>query len=375
MGFNRKDLGDDDDFNFDDDNSFDFGDNSDDAEDFKFDDEPSDIGLDDDAGGFGFEDEDMPEIEEEQSEGGGVSRTFIIIAAVMILLFVLGLAAVLFISTQNPVPTEFENQRATIIALNATTAADALLTATARAVLSVTETAFAQQPTSTPTLAPTDTPFVPTFTPTPPFDETQVAASLFQTQQAFDLTQVAAFTQVASSIGGFQPPQVSDLTEVAFASTAVQDPVQAAASTQIAILVQPLVPTQPADFSPELPQEQIVGLTQVATLIQGLDPTRVAQFNLTQVALAPTQGGSSIADVSLTATALAILLAPDQSTPIGVPTQDFLTPGVPNPTALPDTGFFDDLATGGGNVGMIALMAFGLAGVILVSRRLRTSNK
>lgn len=290
MGFNRKDLEDDDDFNFDDDNAFDFGDSSDTGDDFKFDDEPSDIGLDDDAGGFGFEDEDMPEIEEDQSEGGGVSRTFIIIAALMILLFVGGLIVVLVVALgPGSGPSEFEQTRAAIIAQNGTTAADSLLTETAKSILAVTETFIAQQPTSTPTLAPTDTVAAPpTFTPTPTLDDTALAAAAIQTQQAFDLTQTAAF------------------------------------------LLTPPTPTQ----------------------------------------------GVGADDVALTATELARILAPGTATPGGlIPTAEgFLTPGA-NPTALPDTGFFDDLAAGTGNVGTIALMAFGLAGVILVSRRLRTSNK
>ena len=290
MGFNRKDLEDDDDFNFDDDNAFDFGDSSDDADDFKFDDEPSDIGLDDDAGGFGFEDEDMPEIEEDQSEGGGVSRTFIIIAALMILLFVGGLIVVLIVATgPGSGPSEFDQTREAIVAANATTAAEALLTETAKAINAGTETAIALLPTNTATPTPTETPTIlPTFTPTPTLDETQQAAAAIQTQQAFDLTQTAEFLLI--------PP------------TATQ--------------------------------------------------------------------GDTIEGVSLTATALALLLQPTTPTPGGPasPTPEGGIVGVV-PTQLPDTGFFDDLATGTGNVGTIALMAFGLAGVILVSRRLRTSNK
>ena len=60
MGFNRKDLQDDDDFNFDDGDDFNFDDKPN-GDDFKFDDEAPDINLDDPKDtGFGFESEDMP---------------------------------------------------------------------------------------------------------------------------------------------------------------------------------------------------------------------------------------------------------------------------------------------------------------------------
>jgi hypothetical protein len=281
MSFNRNDLDNDDDFDFGDeaggdDSGFDFGD------------EPADIGLDDDAG-FGFEDEDMPDIEEEEAGGGGggVSRTFIIIAGIMILLFVLGLGAVVLISSGGNQKTDFELTSDAIIALNATTAANALLTETAKAIDAQTQTAIALTPQATATLAPTDTPNIPTITPTPTEDATQAFANALLTQQASELTQTAEFL-----------------------------------------------------------------LTPQATNTMGF-----------------TEG-----DVALTATALAILLAPGQPTLVaGAPTQEIL-PGT-LPTALPQTGFFDDLAAGNANVGLIALMALGLVGVIVVSRRVRTATK
>lgn len=291
MSFNRRDLeDDDDDFNFDDDSSFDFGDTGGAADDFTFDDEPSDIGLDDDAGGFGFEDEDMPDIEDDDGDGGGgVSRTFIAIAAVMILLFVLGLVAVLLIAGPGSGPSEFEQTRDAIIAFNNTQAANSLLTETARAINAQTQTAEALLPTATPTA--TETPITPTVTPTPTLDATQAFANALLTQQANELTMTAEFL--------LQPPTATEVQQV------------------------------------------------------------------------------GAADVALTATALAELLAPQAQPTIdpNAPTQEFLTPGAPIPTALPETGFFEDLAAGNANAGMIALLALGLVGVIVVSRRLRTDNK
>jgi len=283
MSFDRRDLdNDDDEFNFDDE----FGDTGDAGDEFQFEEEPE-FGLEEE-GRFGFEEEDMPEIEEEEGEGGGVSRTFVIIAALMIILFILGLGAVLLISTQQPPVTPFDMTASAIVAINATTQANAFETATQNAIDAATNTVLSLTPLASPTLPPTETPFIPTVTPTPTLDETAQAAAAIQTQQALELTQTAEF------------------------------------------LLTPPTPTQ----------------------------------------------GVGAQDVALTATALAQLLQPP--TP-GGPTQEvFLTPGTVVagiPTALPETGFFEDLAAGNANVGMIALMALGLAAVIVMSRRLRTENK
>jgi hypothetical protein len=377
MSFNRRDL-EDDDFNFDDGDDFDFDDNGDD---FKFDDEPADIALDDDVGEFGFEDEDMPDIDEDgDGDGGGVSRTFIIIAGVMILLFVLGLAAVLLIATQNSGPTPIELTATQITILNSTTEAEVALRGTQSAFDAATQTAIALLPTETPTPSPSPSPTATVAEPT--LDATAEFNSILQTQQAFQATQVFLLTQVATSVQGFQSEQVAQLTQVAAVSTAVQDAVEAQAATQVAMLVIPLVPTLPPSFPTELAPGQDVQLTQVATLISQLDPTTIAQANMTQIAqLPPTQEVQVIGPdaVAQTATALAILLAPPDGQGGGeIPTQEFFPtvtiPGVPVPTALPDTGFFEDLAAGNANVGMMVLLGFGLVGVILLSRWLRTLN-
>lgn len=281
MTFNRRDL-EDDDFNFDD-----FGDEADDnGGTFDFGDEPEDIGLDDEQG-FNFE-EDMPLIEEEGEEGGGPNRTFIIIAALMIGLFVIGLIVVLVLVSRPQAPTPTQLTATFIVQQNATVEAQLFATQTAAVIIAqqLTETA-AVPPTDTP--LPTDTPF-PTPTDTPTLDPTELAAQAFQTQTALELTQTAEFL--------LTPP--------------------------------------------------------------------------TQEALGPS-------DVALTATALAILLAPPTPGQGGgevTPTPEGFvpTPGVVVPTALPQTGFFDDLAAGGSNMGAFALMALGLLAVIVVSRRLRATD-
>lgn len=284
MTFDRKDLQDDnnDDFSFDD---FNGDDNNGDS--FRFDDDVTpDIPLEDDDQGFGFEDRDMPSLEDEGEEGQGLNRNFIIIAALMIILFVIGLGAVLFLATREQPPTPNQLTATAIVEANATTAA--LLSASQTAAV---EIAFAQTQTAavppTATLPPTATP-IPTDTPTPTVDATQAFQNALLTQTAREATQTAEFL---------------------------------------------LTP-----------------------------PTR------------PPLGQS---DVALTATALALIINPPPTVVggLGSPTPEGLrpTPGVA-PTALPDTGLFDDIASGTGGLGALALMALGLVAVIFVSRRLRTNQ-
>src|SRR5262249_48710918 len=129
-------------------------------------------------------------------------------------------------------------------------------------------------------------------------------------------------------------------------------------------------PQLPPTFTPTPPLDETQIAAQAIQTQQAASLTQTAEFLLTPPT--PTQGVGA-EGVALTATALAQLLQPP--TPGGIPTQEVLTPGAPVPTALPQTGFFDDLAAGNANVGLVALMAFGLLGVILVSRRLRTATK
>lgn len=306
MSFNRRDLEDDDDFNFDDDNSFNF----DDDDGFQFDDDPGSANLDDDAGGFGFEDEDMPDIEEDDGDsGGGVSRTFIVIAGILILLFVLGLAGVLFIATQNNGPTDIDMTATSIVATNQSV-----------------ETVVAQRATDS------------------VLEATRQAEIANQTATAEFINNQAAGTATAEFL--------------------TQEANLAATQTAASNATPTLDPTQQAFFDLQ---------TQTAVAAEA-----TANFLLTPATQPPTQEINA-EGVSLTATALAELLAPPTADPGigggGVPTQEVLqTPGI-IPTALPETGFFDDLATSGGGMGALALMAVGLVGVIFLSRRLRTATK
>jgi hypothetical protein len=398
MSFNRRDLeGDDDDFNFDD-NDFDFGDedtSANDANDFRFDeDEPADVGLDNDVS---FGDEDMPilEEEEEEREAGGVSRTFVILAAVLIILFVVGLGAVLLIASQPQGPTPNDLTATAIVATNQAVALALTETQVAQPTLAVQQTQTADAlfiaQTSTAQAA-----FVAQTSTSQAAFEAQTAtqsAILAATAQAQipptadQAAQVAALTQVAVNLTAFAPPQVNELTLVAAQATPVTEPNQAAFGTQVAALVTRLAPPIPAGVVPGgLDPAQQSQLTQVATLIQGLDPTLLAEANAQAVAVVPTETppGLNQSDVALTATALASLLAPGPSATLGqgggviaspTPEGGVVGPG-PVPTALPQTGFFDDMmASGSGGIGAMMLMGLGLVAVIIVSRRLRMANK
>ncbi len=296
MSFNRRDLqDDDDDFKFDDEFNFD-DDNKQGGSEFKFDDEPADIGLDDDGKGFGFEDEDMPVIDEDaQGERRGTNRTFVILAALMILLFILGLAAVIFLALRPQPLTDIQQTSTAIAIANATTVAQLNATQTAAPLTQTADaeilqlTASAPTPTHTPTNTPTPSE-TPTLEASPTLDLTESAAFALLTQTAVSAQQTASVPTV--------PP--IDSNAVALTATALS-----------LILSPPTVDGQ--------------GGGEIAT------PTQ--------------EGGSGV-----------------------LPTPGAL------PTALPDTGLFDDLAGGGGGIGLLALLAVGLVGVIIASRRLRTTS-
>ena len=135
---------DDDDFKFDDD---DFGDEN------TFD---IDTGFDND-----LEEDDLPPLDDEEdvSASRGPSRTFLVIAGVIILLFVVALVAlVLIVSNQGPAPVALTAtaESGTIIAANATTFANATETAVALEQFNLQQTQAAFNLTQT-ALVPTAT--------------------------------------------------------------------------------------------------------------------------------------------------------------------------------------------------------------------------
>lgn len=291
----------DDDFGFDDDDfSFDDDEGTTGATDegFSFDDDEFDFGGDDEEFDFGGEDD----ITFEEEERRGPSRTFIAIAAAMIVLFLLALGALVLFMFNNQGPTDLELTATSIVATNNRIAQFGQETATAAVFFAQTQTAQANltatelaRPTETPTPSPSPS---PTQTVTP--DSTEAAAFAMQTQAAFELTATADALNASAN-----------MTATALASG----------------------PTSP-----------------------------------------PTVAINAVAQ---TATALAILLQPttgDSQQVIATPTIEGQPPTLP--TALPDTGLFDDLAAGGaGSLGGLVLAIVGLIGVIAISRRLRTVNR
>jgi hypothetical protein len=289
----------DDDFGFDDDDfSFDDDEGTTGANDegFSFDDEEFDFGGDDEEFDFGGDDDITFEEEEERR---GPSRTFIAIAAAMIILFLLALGALVLFMFNNQGPTDLELTATAIVATNNRIAQFGQETATAAVFFAQTQTAQANltatelaRPTETPTPSPTASP-----TATLPPDLTEAAAFAMQTQAAFDLTATADAINASAN-----------MTATALASG----------------------PTSP-------PTVAINAVAQTATALA--------------ILLQPTVGGDSQA--------------------IATPTIEGQPPTLP--TALPDTGLFDDLAAGGaGGLGGLALAIIGLIGVIAISRRRRT---
>lgn len=283
----------DDDFDFNDE-EFDFGDEGGKAgatgDDFTFDDEEFDFGGDEEFDFGGDEDLTFEEAEEERS---GPSRTFIIIAAAMIGLFLIALVVLVVFVFRDTGPTPLEQTATAIVATNARIAQLGNETATAAILFAQTQTQQANltatqlaRPTDTPTPSPSPS---PTASPSP--DLTEAAAFAIQTQAAADLTATAnALEQLPTS-----PPTIA-INAVAQTATA------------LALLLQPTIGDQGGG-----------------------------------VVASPTAEGTSIAGL---------------------------------PTALPDTGLFDDLAAGNtSSLGGLLLATLGLVGLIVVSRRVRAANR
>jgi hypothetical protein len=207
---------------------------------------------------------------------------------------------------------------------------------------------------------------------------------------------IALIALVVLTLGGGGPTDIeltttaivaqNATTEALRLQTATQAVVIAMAATENAALTQTAlaIPTDtppptatdtpPPSFTPDETQA-------AANLI--LTQTQQALFLEQTLAAAPTDtpaGPPTVPGnaVALTATALANLLQPtaaDQGGGIATPTIEGGTPIGALPTALPDTGLFDDLAAGGtASLGGLALAMFGLVGLILVSRRLRSNT-
>lgn len=369
----------DDEFNFDDDL---FGSEPapDTDADLNFDDDPlSDVGgFNDDE--FNFDDD---------AEGGRTNRTFVILAVIIILLFIAGVAGiVLFALNRGPTSSDMSSTRiadinltqqaflaatvaqsednvrstatANVVAATATAVANEQATGDARLV----QTQAALDATQTARAEPTLTP-LPTLSPTS--DLTAEAEAL--------LTNLPPL-QAATAIAATQTQAALDIdatgTQAAVNMAATVDAINAANATVAAGLLETqtqaaatLAAEQTNAVSMSAEQAAAATLSAQQTIdAQGFPPTATGQI---------TPGGISPDDVRLTATALSQTLSP--STPGGV--VEAGTPSIGGtlgvvimPTRLPETGLFDDIA-GGNSFGILALVALGLVGVIFGARRLR----
>ncbi|MCA9904487.1 MAG: hypothetical protein KC547_11570 [Anaerolineae bacterium] len=302
-------------------NEFDF----DDDDFFGRDDEPPLPDEDEFPSDFeGDFDSDMPGFEPEPERQGG-NRTFVILAAVMIILFLIGLAAVLFLAL-NQGPSGPQLTATYVVQLNQTTEALAAQTAT-QAVIFANAT------------------------------ETQIAVDAFASQTAqarFDAqtATAAAATPTPSPTATLDATLLAATQFVEATQTAIVSAAQAADATGTAIALQ-------TSTAAAVTEEPTVAPTEVApTVAPGLN-----SIEQTGTALAVTFQALTQQAVVLTATSEV------------VPTAEGGFQPIPRPTALPDTGLFDDI-TGGGRdgLGLLALAVFGLVGVIVVSRRMRSRS-
>ncbi len=234
-------------------NDFDFEDDflSDDNEPFDFDDEegfPSGLGDE-------FE-TDMPEIEEEGDERGP-NRTFVFLAGIMILLFVVALVAVLYLATRPQAPDPIAMTSQAVVEYNATIEFYAAQTSTQNALnFSLTQTAAAWTPTPVPTLSPT--PSEP-----PPTETLQPTDDLTQTMNA--VLAMGALTQTAIAGRATVTPTPSVATEAAVvaptepptAAPPVLD-LQSAFATQVAFA------TQQGQFDQASFSTRVAAATQIA---------------------------------------------------------------------------------------------------------------
>jgi hypothetical protein len=154
------------------------------------------------------------------------------------------------------------------------------------------------------------------------------------------------------------PEEVEQLAPVATAYAAARD----------AVVVIPEV---------TLPGGTEIAIAGTATALGGIQLGPA----LTQTSIALTEGvptatvtqsGLTANDVLLTATALAQTLSPITVTPGGIEPTGTRVSVFPTqmPGELPDTGLFDDINSVGG-LGSMMLVAIGLVGVIIVTRRMR----
>jgi len=290
-----------------------------------FDDEDDEYDLDDVDEGEDFDDEfggDLFEGEEELGDiggGGGLSRPFMLMMGGMMLISILGIVLVAaLVLIKDPVPSDLDVTRTAVAVANATDMAafdatqTAQLTVNAQSTMDAEGTAAMAQRTA---------------------DAEGTVAMLQRTADVFaSATESARMTEMAESM-----------------ITPTETP------TPFGVSESDLLRTQQAN---EMTQTAIAGATEIPL------ETRSA-FDPTSVALT----GTAIAEALRTQRAVTPFGTggPDEATPTGE--------GGVLPTALPTTGLFSGMSSGGSGLALFILAAFGLFGVIVGARTLRTLNR
>jgi len=208
-------------------------------------------------------------------------------------------------------------------------------------------------------------------------------------------TQTALATQTAQGTDVSMNAQVATQsgveTQAAFGSAVNQATLAAGAGLAPTIdpALNPLLTlvmqaTQEALLTPPLFATQAAFATQSSLATrQALINRLLGTLDATPTLATPTADPLQAVNQTATAIAGAFLTATAQAAQIlgGSPTATFsplATAAFPTlvPTALPDTGLFDEIASGGRDgIGVLALAVIGLVGVIVVSRRVRTTVK
>lgn len=361
--FNADDLFDDfdddgggfDDFDFDNDNviggdaddGFDEFDSFDNDADFEGDNFGADLDLDFiDEGDDEFGADDEFAVTEEQQSGGGPSGVFIAIAAVFILLLLGGLGLVGFLIFQGNQQAE-----ATQIARAETESAIIMTNDAVATGISLSETAAVDQMTET------------------------AVANATGTAIAIDsATENAAGTATAIEEANEEATAIAE-QQIADATASAEAAAEEATMTAEELLIQ-------GETETAIAIEQTLN-PPTATLDPNLVPTLTPVSGEATEDVMPTGDAVDVPAVQQTAQALETLFA-STPTPDSVATQapadgddgdgDGDATEAPvdlggGDDALPDTGLFDDVF--GGNPMTIILAAFGLVGIIVVSRGVR----
>lgn len=303
---------------------------------------------------------DMPEIVVEPEPGGGVSRTFVLLALALVAIFVIGLIGLVLLATRPAPINPLDLTSTQVVLLNATVEAQLAATQTQSAeMLALTLTAAAASPTP----EPTDTPEPATVAPTETLVPTEDPAILAQTQQALAFsgtaTALAQPSAAPTEVPATPTPAPTGLpsaspttdygllfaTEAAYATqaanvdSAIFATLEALATSAAANVQQPVVVTSGPDQQATqiaLGVEAAVAATAAASINQALD-----EFALTAAPL-QTQIAALTPAAQATSAALSAQVAALQATQsaalqqVGSLVSTVVSIGTPAPVATLD---------------------------------------